>query len=251
MPLAISKFGPYYDIERRRREVSRKALGMEPTPPAQLAGEEYGARKAELSEERAGRREQFEKGLALRQVSTQEKAQEQQSLGLAIRGIGSIPSLIQSGAGAGKALGLWGGAKAITSPWAITGAEEALGGLAGIGGAEAVAGGVGAAGAAGGVGGVAGAAIGGVAGAAEAGIGAGAGILTGAEEALGGLAGISGTTGFGAAGAGVTGITAGAETGLFGLLGLSSFLGPVGIGLGLVGGLLSTIFGDEISKLFK
>ena len=282
-------YGPYWQQEIRRREASRRALGMPTVSPAQEAAEWYGIEEARLKEKRALTQQNMENYYKNEQLEMMKDAQKQKMLSDTVTGVGS---LALGGYKAGKELGIWGKpAEAIGSQGggaeagitqATTSAMEPVtwgspewAGNLGVGGAGGFGPSTGAeaaltsqlsygatSGAGEGILGLTGAVSGateGVSGGTAA-LGPTAGAITEttlpaipvATEGVGAALGATGAAeaGIGAAEAGMGAAEAAATTGgsIFGSLGV---LGPVGLGVGLVGGILALAFPNILEDWFS
>ncbi len=104
-------YGPYYESERRRREVGRRALGMPEVSPAVEAGELYGVEQARLGEKRAYMQQAITNWNNQQTIKQAKSAANQKMAGQAITG---GASLALGGYRLGKEVGLWGGEEAAT-----------------------------------------------------------------------------------------------------------------------------------------
>lgn len=255
-------YGPYYESERRRREVGRRALGMPEVSPAVEAGELYGVEQARLGEKRQYMQQAITNWQNQQTIKQAKSAANQKMAGQAVTG---GASLALGGYRLGKEVGLWGGEKAATG--LTGGGEGALATQAGTGAVNPAT--VGSAeylGSAGlGEGGVmqavpeltSGAAEGifgaeAVGGAIPGGVEAGiagveaAGAIT--ETSLAAVPVVSGVV-EGAMGTGVAATTAAIEGGVAateaGILSASSIIGPAGLILGVAAIAVTTLMGSE------
>jgi hypothetical protein len=291
MPNALTpwdmEYGPYWMQGRRRREVQRRALGMPETSPAVEAAEVFGYEQARRREKLVARQQQINNYYKDRAMRQAEKAASQQQLGQAVQGVGS---LALGGYKLGKEMGIWGkpkgtytisGTKGYTGPMEtplqpegaldyiptgemVTSGEEALLGQEAIEASQAinfpsvpasniVTSGEEALNAATLAGEPLMPAISPVT---ETAIPyAGSIISSVGEGAMGtGLAVEAGTSAAtaGATAAAEAGAMAGIDAGLMTTLGpVFSVLGPVGWGLGAIGGIASLLFGDKLKEWFS